>query len=36
MTWMWLSIIDVLVGGKLNAEIEHQTAHESTVGPAQG
>jgi membrane protein len=33
MIWMWLSIIVVLVGGKLNAEIEHQTAHESTAGP---
>jgi membrane protein len=33
MTWMWLSIIVVLVGAKLNAEIEHQTARESTVGP---
>jgi membrane protein len=33
MTWMWVSIIVVLVGAKLNAEIEHQTAHESTVGP---
>jgi membrane protein len=33
MTWMWLSIIVVLVGGKLNAEIEHQTTRESTSGP---
>jgi membrane protein len=33
MIWMWLSIIVVLVGGKLNAEIEHQTARESTAGP---
>jgi membrane protein len=32
MTWMWLSIIVVLVGAKLNAEIEHQTARESTIG----
>jgi membrane protein len=30
MTWMWLSIIVVLAGGKLNAEIEHQTAREIT------
>ena len=35
MTWMWLSIIVVLVGGKLNAEIEHQTARESPIGSAQ-
>jgi membrane protein len=33
MTWMWVSIIVVLLGAKLNAEIEHQTARESTVGP---
>jgi membrane protein len=33
MTWMWLSTIVVLVGGKLNAEIEHQTVRESTSGP---
>jgi membrane protein len=32
MTWMWLSIIVVLVGAKLNAEIEHQTARESAPG----
>src|SRR5262249_9804917 len=32
MMWMWLSIIVILVGAKLNAEIEHQTARESTVG----
>ncbi len=32
MTWMWLSIIVVLIGAKLNAEIEHQTAHDSTTG----
>ena len=25
MTWMWLSIIVVLVGAKLNAEVEHRT-----------
>jgi membrane protein len=32
MTWMWLSIIVVLVGAKLNAEMEHQTVRESTTG----
>jgi membrane protein len=32
MLWMWLSIIVLLVGGKLNAEIEHQTARETTAG----
>jgi membrane protein len=32
MTWMWISTIVILVGAKLNAEMEHQTAQESTVG----
>ena len=32
MTWMWLSAIVVLLGAELNAEIEHQTALDSTVG----
>jgi membrane protein len=32
MMWMWLSAIVVLVGAELNSEIEHQTAHDSTVG----
>lgn len=25
MTWMWISIIVILVGAKINAELEHQT-----------
>lgn len=32
MMWMWLSAIVVLLGAELNAEIEHQTARDSTVG----
>jgi membrane protein len=32
MTWIWISIIVVLVGAKLNAEMEHQTVHESPPG----
>jgi len=32
MTWMWMSTIVVLMGAELNAEIEHQTAIDSTVG----
>jgi membrane protein len=31
MMWMWLSIIVILVGAKLNAETEHQTARETTA-----
>jgi membrane protein len=33
MTWMWLSVIVILIGAKLNAETEHQTARETTTGP---
>jgi membrane protein len=32
MTWIWISIIVVLVGAKLNAEMEHQTIREGTTG----
>lgn len=31
MMWMWVSSIVVLSGAQLNAEIEHQTAKDSTV-----
>ena len=32
MMWMWISAIVILLGAELNAEIEHQTARNSTVG----
>ena len=32
MMWMWLSAIVILVGAEINAEIEHQTARDSTIG----
>ncbi len=32
MFWIWLSIIVVLIGGELNAETEHQTVRDSTIG----
>jgi membrane protein len=32
MMWSWLSATIVLMGGELNAEIEHQTAKDSTTG----
>jgi membrane protein len=35
MTWMWMSAIIVLCGAELNAEIEHQTAVDTTVGPGR-
>src|ERR1043166_8881869 len=30
MMWMWLSVAVILVGAKLNAETEHQTARDTT------
>ena len=32
MMWIWFSTMVVLVGAELNAEIEHQTALDSTTG----
>jgi membrane protein len=32
MMWMWISAIVILLGAELNAEVEHQTARDSTVG----
>jgi membrane protein len=32
MTWMWLSVTVILLGAELNAEMEHQTARDSTTG----
>lgn len=33
MMWIYISLWIVLVGAELNAEIEHQTATDTTVGP---
>lgn len=33
MMWTWISVIILLVGAEFNAEIEHQTAVDSTIGP---
>ncbi|MDP8920567.1 MAG: YihY/virulence factor BrkB family protein [Pseudomonadota bacterium] len=35
MVWIWLSVVIVLLGADLNAEMEHQTARDSTNGPAK-
>ncbi len=35
MTWVWLSVTVVLLGAQLDAEMEHQTAQQSTSGPAR-
>jgi membrane protein len=32
MTWLWLSAIVVLIGAELDAEMEHQTARDTTTG----
>lgn len=32
LTWMWISIIVVILGAELNAELEHQTAQDTTTG----
>jgi membrane protein len=32
MTWMWLTSVVILLGAELNAEMEHQTANDTTTG----
>jgi membrane protein len=32
MVWLWISAVVVLLGGELNAEMEHQTARDTTHG----
>ena len=32
MVWLWISTVIVLLGGELNAEMEHQTALDTTEG----
>lgn len=32
MMWTWISVIILIVGAEINAEIEHQTAQDSTIG----
>jgi len=35
LVWIWLSILILIVGGELNAELEHQTAVDTTTGSPQ-
>ena len=35
MMWLWISAVIVLLGGELNAEMEHQTARDTTDGEAK-
>ena len=32
MAWLWISAIVILLGAELNAEMEHQTARDTTTG----
>jgi len=33
MIWIWISVIVILIGAELDAEMEHQTARDTTAGP---
>ncbi len=35
MIWLWISAVIVLLGGELNAEMEHQTARDTTQGESK-
>ena len=35
LMWLYLSAYVLLLGAELNAELEHQTAHDTTTGPEQ-
>ncbi|PWE57098.1 ribonuclease [Metarhizobium album] len=32
MVWTWISVVILIVGAEVNAELEHQTARDSTTG----
>ncbi|HLV19920.1 MAG TPA: YihY/virulence factor BrkB family protein [Polyangiaceae bacterium] len=35
LLWIYFSVLAILIGAELNAELEHQTSVDSTVGPAK-
>ena len=35
MVWLWISVVVVLLGAELNAQMEHQTARDTTEGAGQ-
>jgi membrane protein len=35
MVWLWISAVIVLVGGEFNAQMEHQTARDTTDGSSK-
>ncbi|MCE3248615.1 MAG: hypothetical protein K0R41_2440 [Geminicoccaceae bacterium] len=32
MVWLWVSAAIILLGGEINAQMEHQTARDTTDG----
>ena len=34
MLWCFVTALSILLGAELNAELEHQTSRDTTVGPA--
>lgn len=35
LTWLWLVVIVLVVSAEINAEMEHQTARDTTIGPRE-
>ena len=35
LTWLWITMIVLVISGELNAEMEHQTARDTTEGPSE-
>ena len=33
LTWIWMTVTILIVGGELNSEMEHQTAEDTTTAP---
>lgn len=33
LTWLWIVMVVLIMGGELNAEMEHQTKRDTTTGP---
>ncbi len=33
MTWIWITVIVLILGAEMNSEAEHQTARDTTTGP---
>ncbi len=33
LTWLWLSVVAILLGAEINAELEKQTVKDTTTGP---